>query len=89
MVDTIVAVSRPLIPLMFISSDTIRALSGPVTTGGPVSVIIDDIDSDGKKDIAFTGADGKVRYCKGNDTVFSDPVTVHSGPTGKTYFALC
>ncbi len=81
--DTIVAATHPVVPIMFTAGDTLRTLSGPLYTGGPGSVVIDDADGDGKRDIIYTGTDGIIWSCKGNDSSFSDPVIIHSTEKGK------
>lgn len=82
-IDTISAIYHPQIPIMFTAGDSLRTSSGLINAGKLVSVVIDDADNDGINDIIYTGDDGVVNFCKGNDSIFNDKVSIHSGQSGK------
>jgi subtilisin family serine protease len=82
-IDTITFSQRTTFPVMFSSALPLQTTSGALNAGGLVSVIIDDVDNDKKRDIAYTGTNGKIYICKGNGTTFDPPALLYSGFSGR------
>jgi subtilisin family serine protease len=83
LVDTITFIQHTATPIMFSSALPLQTTSGALNAGGLVSVVIDDADNDRKRDIIYTGIDGKIYMCKGNGISFSDPSLIYSGTSGR------
>ncbi len=81
--DTITFGQHNATPKMFSSALPLQTTSGALNAGGLVSVIIDDADNDKKRDIVYTGTDGKIYICKGNGVSFSDPALIYAGFSGR------
>jgi subtilisin family serine protease len=82
-IDTITFSQHTATPGMFSSALPLQTASGPLNAGGLVSVIIDDADNDKKRDIVYTGTDGKIYMCKGDGISFSAPTLIYSGFSGR------
>jgi subtilisin family serine protease len=83
LVDTITFIQHTATPVMFSSALSLHTTSGVLNAGGLVSVVIDDADNDRKRDVIYTGIDGKIYMCKGNGVSFSDPSLIYSGTPGR------